>query len=195
MNFLAHLYFADGTTESRLGNIMADFVKGTTATDGLGPAIVEGINKHRSVDRFTDAHETVKASKGLISSKRRRFAGIIVDVCYDHFLARNWPSFASTELPVFAQEVYTSFREYSGDLPVTMRQMLHYMIEQNWLVSYGTTSGIARALDGLSSRIRRENTLAGAVEELEEHHEEMERHFLAFFPDLMRHIDRSYSES
>lgn len=173
---------------------MADFVKGTTATEGLQPAIVDGINRHRSVDRFTDAHETVKASKDLISSKRRRFAGIIVDVCYDHFLARNWLSFASKELPVFAQEVYTSFREYPGDLPVTMRQMLHYMIEQNWLVSYGTTSGIARALDGLSSRIRRENTLVGAVEELEQHHEEMEQHFLTFFPELARHIEKAYRE-
>ncbi len=195
MNFLAHLYFSDDTLESRLGSIMADFVKGAAAAAPYGPAIITGINRHRAVDKFTDTHGIVRASKRLISDSRRRFSGIIVDVCYDHFLARNWETYSSIELPVFAQEMYASFRNYSGDLPGTMRQMLRHMIEQNWLVSYGTTAGIARALDGLSLRLKRVNTLTGGVEELERNYDVMGAHFHDFFPDLIRYIREQGSES
>ncbi len=73
MNFLAHLYFADETTESRLGNIMADFVKGANATDGLDSRLVTGIQRHRAVDKYTDSHAVVKESKGFDNPRAATF--------------------------------------------------------------------------------------------------------------------------
>lgn len=195
MNFLAHLYLSDDNPESRLGNLMADFVKGAAAVESYGPAIVTAITRHRVVDKFTDTHDLVVASKRLISDRRRRFSGIIVDVCYDHFLARNWETYSSIELPVFAQEMYATFRNYSGELPISMRKMLRHMIEQDWLVAYGTSAGIARALDGISLRIKRANTLTGGVEELERNYDVMGAHFHEFFPDLIQHIREQDRES
>lgn len=188
MNYLAHLYFADDSTESRLGNLMADFLKGPLDTHCYSPGIMRGIENHRSVDRFTDTHTVVRESKHLVSRHRRRFAGIIVDVCYDYFLAKHWIKYANVELPTFIERVYASLRHYQGALPGRMGMMLHHMIEQDWLSSYRTTDGIGRALDGISSRIKRSNTLRDGVEELERNYEAMEDHFLAFFPELINHI-------
>jgi acyl carrier protein phosphodiesterase len=190
MNYLAHLYFSKNTPESRLGNIMADFVKGTLDTCPYSPAIVEGIKNHRAVDRFTDTHHVVHVCKQLVSPHRRRFAGIIVDVCYDHFLAIHWDKYSPIELPAFIKQTYTSIQQYSGDMPDRLRHVLHYMIEHDWLLTYQTKAGVDRALNGISSYIKRENTLKGGIEELEQNYQAMERSFLDFFPDLVEYMGK-----
>ena len=195
MNYLAHLYFADDSTESQLGNLMADFVKGPLDRRRYTPDILKGIENHRTIDRFTDTHAVVRESKRLVNRHRRRFAGIIVDVCYDYFLAKHWSRYSDIELPAFIERVYASLRRYRGALPGRMGMVLHYMIEQDWLSSYRTTAGIGRALDGISTRIKRSNTLRGGVEELERNYEAMEDHFLAFFPELIDHIEEKTCEA
>ena len=190
MNYLAHLYFSDATPESRVGNLMPDFVKGPARRQPCCAGVIQGMHTHYEVDRFTDSHAVVGQSKRLISPIRRRYAGIIVDVCYDYFLVRHWSVFSETPLPEFADQVYSSFRDYTGDAPPLMQRVLRLMAEQDWLQGYGTTTGIGRALDGLSGHIKRANTLRGAVEEMEIHCDTMDRHFLDFFPDLIRHIEK-----
>ena len=89
MNYLAHLYLAGESDDSRLGNILGDFVKGNAA-GRYPPAILRGIMMHRKVDRFADHHPQSRSARQLISPARRRFAGVIVDICYDHFLSVHW---------------------------------------------------------------------------------------------------------
>ena len=190
MNFLAHLYFAEDTPESRVGNLMADFVRGPVDRQPYNGAVMQGMLSHVAVDRFTDSHDVVRESKALISSDRRRFAGIIVDVCYDHFLARNWPNFSDVPLTEFVERTYGSLRDYRGEMPPVMTRVIRHMVEHDWLRGYHETSGVGRALNGLSMRLRRPNTLAGSVEELEANYGEMEGHFLRFFPDLVRHMEQ-----
>ena len=194
MNYLAHLYFADDTPESRVGNLMADFVRGPVDRQPYGGAVMQGMQSHVAVDRFTDDHDVVRESKALISRRRRRFAGIIVDICYDHFLARHWSIFSDVPLSLFIERTYGSFRDYRGELPPVMLRVVRHMVEHDWLRGYRELSGIGRALDGLSMRIRRPNTLAGSVEELKENYGEMEQHFLSFFPDLVRHMEKRGSD-
>ncbi len=194
MNYLAHLYFAEDTPESRVGNLMADFVRGPVDRQPYGGAVMQGMQSHVAVDRFTDDHDVVRESKALISRRRRRFAGIIVDICYDHFLARHWSDFSDVPLSAFIERTYGSFREYRGELPPVMSRVIRHMVEHDWLRGYRELSGIGRALDGLSMRIRRPNTLAGSVEELKENYGEMEQHFLGFFPDLVRHMEKRGSD-
>jgi len=190
MNFLAHLYFAEDTPESRVGNLMADFVRGPVDRQPYNGAVMQGMRSHVAVDRFTDGHDVVSESKALISRRRRRFAGIIVDVCYDHFLARNWPNFSDVPLTEFIDRTYGSLRDYGGEMPPVMTRVIRHMMEHDWLRGYHETSGVGRALNGLSMRLRRPNTLAGSVEELEANYGEMEGHFLRFFPDLVRHMEQ-----
>lgn len=189
MNYLAHLYFAEDTPESRVGNLMADFVRGPVDRQPYNGAVMRGMRSHVAVDRYTDGHDVVRESKALISSRRRRFAGIIVDICYDHFLARNWPRFSDEPLAAFIERTYGSLSAYRGDMPPVLSRVIRHMVRHDWLHGYRETAGIGRALDGLSMRIRRPNTLAGSVEELEANYNEMEEQFLRFFPDLVRHME------
>lgn len=189
MNYLAHLYFAEDTPESRVGNLMADFVRGPVDRQPYNGAVMRGMRSHVAVDRYTDSHDVVHESKALISPSRRRFAGIIVDICYDHYLARHWTDFSDEPLSAFIERTYGSLSAYRGDMPPVLSRVIRHMVRHDWLYGYRETAGIGRALDGLSMRVRRPNSLAGSVEELEANYDEMEGHFLRFFPDLVRHME------
>ena len=189
MNYLAHLYFAEDTPESRVGNLMADFVRGPVDRQPYNGAVMRGMRSHVAVDRYTDGHDVVRESKALVSPSRRRFAGIIVDICYDHYLARHWTDFSDEPFSAFIERTYGSLSAYRGVMPPVLSRVIRHMVRHDWLHGYREIAGIGRALDGLSMRIRRPNTLAGSVEELEANYDEMEGHFLRFFPDLVRHME------
>src|ERR1051325_10142199 len=104
MNYLAHLFLAEDDPESLLGNLLGDFVKGAKKDD-YPDSIRRGIELHRKVDRFTDAHRVVRSSLSLISPARRRFAGVLVDIFYDHLLAKDWQIYSSVPLATFSQKV------------------------------------------------------------------------------------------
>ncbi|MXY48418.1 MAG: DUF479 domain-containing protein [Gemmatimonadetes bacterium] len=195
MNYLAHLYFAEDTPESCVGNLMADFVRGPVDRQPYNGAVMRGMRSHVAVDRYTDGHDVVRESKALISPSRRRFAGIIVDICYDHYLARHWTDFSDEPLPAFIKRTYGFLSAYRGDMPPVLSRVIRHMVRYDWLHGYREITGIGRALDGLSMRLRRPNTLAGSVEELEANYDEMEGQFLRFFPDLVRHMETGSGQS
>ena len=192
MNYLAHIYLAEDTEESLLGNIMGDFVKGPIG-GGFHPEIIKGIRTHRKVDVFTDSHEIFRASRRLISPERRRFSGIIMDLAFDHLLAKNWASYSDRELGAFIQRTYEVLTRRNDLLPEKFRMALPRMIEEDWLGSYRTMEGAGTAIDRISGRLRRrfgrENTLTGAIEEVERNYEELERNFNAFFPELIAFVE------
>ena len=105
MNYLAHLFLSEGTPESLIGNLLGDFVKGT-AVNLYSEEIRKGIDLHRKVDSYTDSHAIVRSSKSLVSSHRRRFAGVLIDVFYDHFLVKNWLEYSEIPVPDFSLDVY-----------------------------------------------------------------------------------------
>ncbi|MBL8495996.1 MAG: DUF479 domain-containing protein [Rhodocyclaceae bacterium] len=169
MNYLAHALLAGPDPESRLGGLLGDFVKGTP--DGfdprLPPGVVAGIALHRQIDRYADTHPAFQASRRRVSAQRRRYAGVMIDMFYDHFLARHWLRYCSQPLGEFAEETYALLADHAAILPPRLRGMLPHMREQNWLVSYACAAGIGTALDGISRhRLTRPNPLAGGVDEL-----------------------------
>lgn len=184
MNFLAHLYFSDGTSESILGSLLGDFVKGRPGTE-YPPAIASGILKHRAIDAFTDAHPTFRRSKKRISLRRRRYAGILVDIFYDHLLCRHWQRFSAVPLADFINRAYSAIEYYDGNLPSSFSETLSRMIRRNWLGCYQTRAGIAATIDRVAERIRRDNLLAGGIEELDREGRILNDHFLEFFPQLI----------
>lgn len=193
MNYLAHLYLAEQSREGLLGSLLGDFVKGRP--DGCLPeAVRRGIVLHRAIDRFTDAHPRHRASRNRVSKPRRRYAGIIVDVCYDHFLARHWSDYADEPLDAFTAHVYDVLRAHGEDLPDRLRRILPRMIADDWLGSYADLDNVGRALDGIARRITRRNTLAGAIVEIESAYAGLESDFREFFPELQARARQLRSE-
>lgn len=191
MNFLAHLYLADDSDESLIGNFLGDFVKGSI--DELrahhAPAVAEGLIRHRRVDAFTDSHPEFLAVKRLVSPPRRRFAGILVDVYWDHFLARDWADYSETSLEAFTFRVYRVFLENLDRFPQGAAPIVQRMADHDWLGSYRTLEGIGSVLDLMAARrVRRGQVLTGSVEELRAHYAEFEAGFRRFFPDLVRFV-------
>lgn len=187
MNFLAHLYFAENNAHCMLGSLMGDFVKGKL-TDAYPDNVKTGISKHRLIDKYTDAHPVVKHSKQRISKERRRFAGIMIDVFYDYFLANNWETFASDTLDTFINNCYTNLNQQASfPVPENLQHFIQQMSAENTLLSYGTLEGIDKTINRLSRRIRFENNLNGGMEELVENKAGLEDDFLRFFPDLIQY--------
>ena len=190
MNYLAHLHLSPCSTHAIVGNLMGDFRKHITDTD-LPEDILLGIENHCRVDRFTDSHAVVGELKQVFSSKRRRFAGIILDVAFDHYLSRYWHEFHDQERRDYIRYAYDCLQRGRGFMPSRMQHTVHYMIAEDWLGSYIDLDGIDTCLNRISKRIRFENNLYGAVEEVESHYAELEAGFLEFFPHLTTYVNRN----
>ena len=132
MNYLAHLYLAKDSAELMIGSILGDFVKGSQK-DQYPSEIKNGIELHRKIDSYTDAHVMTRASRKLYSPLRRRFAGIIVDLCYDHFLYRHWSKFAETPRVSFIANAYELLKAHQAMLPKRLQTMIPFMIRDDWL--------------------------------------------------------------
>ncbi len=193
MNWLAHLLLSEPDVESRLGNLLADLVKGK-ARAALPPGVRRGIACHQAIDAFTDSHPVVHRSKRRIGEAHGRFAGILVDIFYDHFLARDWPRYAGGSLDEFTASVYAAFDAYAASaLPEEARELLRRLREGDLLGSYRHVSGIEAALERLSRRLEarwgRRIGLGRAVAELEAHYDAFGRDFAEFFPELRTHVE------
>lgn len=170
--------------------MLGDFVKGPLDRAGYDDAVTHAIRLHRAIDSFTDTHPVVLRAKALISPGRRRLAGILLDLYFDHRLAVEWPERHDTPLEAFAAEVYAQLADAQEPLPDRLSRMLPAMIGQNWLVSYRSFDGLASALDRMSRRMRIAAPLEGAADELHERRDQLSAAFAAFFPDLVRHVER-----
>jgi acyl carrier protein phosphodiesterase len=184
MNYLAHLYLAGEDDEALVGNLIGDFLKGEKLHQFTEP-VRTAIRHHLRIDAFTDAHPLHLQSRRRILPPMRRYAGILVDVYYDHFLARNWSDYSSIPLREFADRCYQALRKHEAILPERLRLAAPRMIEHDWLCSYGEIEGIATTLRRLSRRLKRENPLAGGVAELVRSYPELEADFRLFFPELV----------
>jgi acyl carrier protein phosphodiesterase len=184
MNFLAHAYLSGNDEKLLVGNFIADFVKGKSALNQYQSGIRNGILLHRAIDSFTDTHPTVALSKDRLRSKYRHYAGVIVDVFYDHFLARNWNRFHALPLEQYAVDVYRIIDEHHETLPLRVQEFFPYMKRGNWLVNYSRVEGIGRALSGMSRRTPYESKMDESVNDLIQHQDEFESEFNSFFPEL-----------
>lgn len=183
MNHLAHTFLAPDSAEARVGSILGDFTRGLDWS-GLPSPVVVGIRHHLAVDVFTDRHPRVLASKRLFSGQRRRFAGVALDVLYDHFLLRHWHRFTTRNRAVFIQTVYQELRTHQPLMPDAMVTATRHMVEHDWFGAYQNLDNIGYALDRVAGRIRFANRFTGIIDEIRDNEEELEAHFLAFFPEL-----------
>lgn len=186
MNFLAHIYLSGNSDLVKIGNFMADGVRGKQYLD-LHSEIQKGIILHRSIDTFTDAHPIFRQSTKRLHANYHHFSGVIVDVFYDHFLAKNWRLYSDEKLEDFVVNFYNSLDMYQDLLTEKAKIMMPHMIQQNWLLSYQTIEGIEKILSQMDNRIKRESNMQFSVKELRLFYNEFESDFKIFFQDLQKH--------
>jgi acyl carrier protein phosphodiesterase len=190
MNFLAHLHLSGDNPKLMLGNFIGDFVKGRSALGQFESEIIKGIELHRIIDEFTDSHPVVAQSKDRLRPKYRHYAGVIIDIFYDHFLARNWNQYHPEFLPDFADKAYGIIQAHETVLPEGVKFMMPYMIKGNWLVNYARVEGIERALTGMARRTRYESKMEQAGADLVADYQLYLQEFSTFFPALQEHVNK-----
>jgi acyl carrier protein phosphodiesterase len=186
MNFLAHIYLSGDNDLIKIGNFMADGIRGKQF-ENYPPEIQKGIILHRFIDTYTDAHLVFRKSTKRLHENYHHYAGVIVDVFYDHFLAKNWKNYSDESLVDFTNRFYQSLSDNFDFLSERTKGMMPYMIERNWLVSYQTVEGISKILTQMDGRTKNESKMRFASNELIEYYTEFEQEFTTFFEDLRIH--------
>lgn len=197
MNFLAHLFLSGSNAEIMVGNFIGDFVRGKNFRERYSPSIALGIELHREIDEFTDNHSVVLESKKRLRPKYRHYSPVIIDMFYDHFLAKNWNTYSTTPLDKYAQDAYAILRKYDATVPDQVKRLLPYMIQGNWLYNYSHVEGIHRALSGMAQRTPYASKMEEASRDLEEHYDLFQNEFTLFFPELQKissdYIDKNFT--
>ena len=194
MNWLAHLHLSEDDIEVRLGNVIADFIKGEKR-QALNPRIRRGVSCHMFIDSFTDAHPVFLRSRQRISPANRKFAGIVVDVFYDHFLSIRWHEFSAQPKRAFIDGIYRDFDRYTEtELPDARRFVLR-MAEDDWLGEYETLTGIERTLARISGRLNRPGLLVPLAAELTTNYAGLAGDFAEFYPALRTAVSSWFAES
>jgi acyl carrier protein phosphodiesterase len=184
MNFLAHIYLSGDNDLVTIGNFIADGIKGHDYQN-FNEDFQIGILLHRHIDTFTDAHDTVRQSTKRLHEKYGHYSGIIVDILYDHFLAKNWKKYSETPLDMYVDHFYNSLEDHYDLLPMNIQKMMPFMLADNWLVSYASIDGISKVLAGMNRRTKNRSGMHEAVNELELFYEEFEMEFTSFFEELI----------
>jgi acyl carrier protein phosphodiesterase len=188
MNFLAHIYLSGNDDYLKIGNFIADSIRGNKYLN-YPKEIQKGIILHRHIDTFTDSHNTVKLSKKRLFKKYGHYASVIVDILYDHFLAKNWRNYSDVPLEDYVQNFYTLLKDNFDVLPIPVQKMYPYMIKDNWLLSYASIDGITKVLEGMNRRTKNKSKMNLAVQELQEFYVDFEEDFTSFFKELILFTD------
>lgn len=190
MNHLLHFLLARDDDDLRVGSLLGDVVKGRVERydhPGTTPRLRTGIQLHRAIDSFSDQHPAVRRSKQRLAPIYGRLSGVIVDVFYDHLLARTWSAHHPQSLPAFTQDVYRTLRTNLDRMPAAAHPLVRAMSQYDWLMSYADIAGIDRALRGMAARTPVARGIATAAAHLDRDHAAFAADFDAFLPELQAH--------
>ncbi len=184
MNYLAHILLSGDNLDRQVGGLLGDFIKGPL--QGKYPENVEeGIALHRSLDVFTDAQPEIQNLVRTFSPQWRRFAGIILDITFDHVLATRWQEYHSLSLNNFCQRFYCHLETCQPWLPARAQHFSQRAADIRWLQSYADRTLIPRILNRVGKRLRRPLPLGEAWSEIVDRQEEVEQVFSTVMPRLL----------
>lgn len=184
MNFLAHIYLSGDNEMVTIGNFVADGIRGRKYVD-YPKEMQVGILLHRAIDTYTDAHPIFRSSTKKLHKPYRHYSGVIVDIFYDHFLAKNWLNYCSIPLNIYVDKFYHTLQNNFDALPPKFKRLVPYMIDDNWLLSYEKIEGIQLVLNGMNRRTSGKSKMNLATKELKLYYSEFENEFTEFFEDLI----------
>jgi len=185
MNFLAHALLAGEDPADRIGGLLGDFVKGPLPA-GLPPALAAGVALHRAIDSYADRHPAFVSSRQRISTPRRRVGGVLVDLFYDHLLARDWAEHGEGTLAGYTAQIYASLPPFIGEMPPAAREVAELMRRHDWLAAYRDVAAVGNAIERMAiHRMRRANPLPGGIDEFLADPAGFDADFRAFLPDAL----------
>jgi acyl carrier protein phosphodiesterase len=187
VNYLAHTHLSFGRPAWVAGNFLADVLRGRQAFENLPEDVRQGVALHEAIDEFTDSHPLVRESVALLRPRQGRYAGVVLDILYDHLLARHWERFSETDLDSFSMEAYAAYRAHAHLMPDPVWARLDRMIAHNWLTGYDTVESLRFVFARMTERASFENRFHEAHEEMDRHGPVLETAFLAFYPELIDH--------
>ncbi len=193
MNFLAHIFLSGNNDDIKIGNFLGDFVKGRLnklTNAQFSDGVINGMALHREIDFFTDNHSIVRQSIDRLQPKYHKFSGIVVDMFYDHILAKNFQDYAEIPLEKYAQNFYDLLEKRKSEIPEPMERMVKSMVSRNWFVGYKSYEGIEWALTGISKRLSFVSGIENATEDLRDDFELYQSEFQMFFPELIAHCEK-----
>jgi len=192
VNFLAHTLFAQGDAERIVGQFCGDFVRGSDLS--LYPEGMQaGIRRHRRIDAYTDQHPALKASLDVFKPPVRRFAGIITDVVFDHFLARDWANYSNVPIEQHVETVHDALNTMRDQLPVDLQRFSDFLQREKVLLGNLHYSGVEITLERLSKRTPKFAPMTQGAAIAKEHEAVLLATFNEFFPELVNR-ERSDSE-
>lgn len=198
MNYLAHLYLSGNTQEVIVGNMMEDYIHGRIEhprNNHLNHTLKIGVQLHRNIDVFTDSHPIIKESKSFFHANFDRYAPIIIDVLFDHYLLINWVKYSAEENQSFRKRIYEAFTNHYTILPPKMQLLIESMITHDWLKNYKEIWGLERALMNISNRLSHKVDLTKAIPVFLANYEAIGKHFEDFFPQMIEHCDNFLIEN
>ena len=189
MNHLAHALLSGPDPQLRLGGMLGDFLRGSIDTT-LADGVRQGVALHRAIDSYTDSHPTVVQLKTLFHSPYRRYAGILIDVWFDHLLARDFERWSPCPLARFSDDLQGLLRSHDAQLPESLQRFSRYMHARNLPAGYARREMISEVLQGIGSRLKRANPLAEGLIEISRLETELSAAFEEFFPELVRFAEQ-----
>ena len=183
MNFLAHIYLSGENDHIKIGNFIADGIHGKNF-DAFPIDVQKGIRLHREIDSFTDFHPIFRQSKHRLHERYGHYSGVIMDIFYDHFLAKNFSNYSKVPLKDFSENFYKVLDANFSILTPRFQKILPILKEENWLLMYATIEGISHILYNMDRRTRLRSKMQFSVEELKLFYTEFETEFTFFFTEM-----------
>jgi len=191
MNVLAHIYLSGDSEKIMIGNYIGDYVKGRDYLKYPEP-VRRGIILHRHIDDFTDRHPVVHRSKIHFTRKYHRYAGVVIDILYDHFLTKEWDFFSRRPLESVTYNFYRAMVNNFDLLPENVKASFPFFIINNWIESYQTTQGIRHVLRTMSKRTSLPAETRFAMKMLKRNYYSLQEDFMEFFPELIAYVEKDF---
>jgi acyl carrier protein phosphodiesterase len=192
VNFLAHIYLSGESDDEKFGNFIGDYVKGADYNK-YSADVRKGILLHRAIDFFTDSHPVVRRSKLRFANAYHKYAGVIVDIFYDHILAVNWNQFYPEELTWYTERFYYLVESRFNQLPKAMQGFITSLLKNDWLMAYSTFQGIEKVLKGMSLKTSLPDETDFAMNLLHTQNDQIAEEFFEFFPHLINHVEDKFA--
>ncbi|NNE27071.1 MAG: DUF479 domain-containing protein [Saprospiraceae bacterium] len=190
MNYLAHCFLSCTNEDVLLGNFMTDFLRRDEINNYSGE-IMEGIHLHRVIDSYTDTHPASLALRAMLRPRHAKYAPVVVDLIWDHYLSINWDDYAGSSLNDFAQLIYEILLDRRSELPVKLNMRLDEMIANDFLMAYSNENRMLSSLRWMDRRARFNSNFESALLDVRENRDKIQVLFNAFFPDIIKHVEQS----
>jgi len=191
LNFLAHTYLSGNNEDIIVGNFMGDYVKGKDY-QFFPEEVKKGILIHRDIDSFTDMHLITRRNKVRVAPRYHKYAGIVTDIFYDHFLASLWDQYSDLPLQDYVSRTYDLLKRNYKVLPEAIKRWFPTFLENNWMMAYRSVDGIEQVLERMSANTSLPNHASYAVEVLKEQYSYFEEDFKEFFPLIVSFLEEKY---